>query len=49
MTLDGDPIDDVTLVKPSGTRVDVQIAARATSVDRPLLQAIALAVAGSVD
>ncbi|WP_155288906.1 hypothetical protein [Rhodococcoides fascians] len=49
MTLDGDPIEDVTLVKPSGTRVDVQIAARATSVDRPLLQAIALAVAGSVD
>ncbi|CCQ14621.1 putative uncharacterized protein [Rhodococcus sp. AW25M09] len=48
MTLDGDPIDEVTLVKPSGTRVDVEIAARATSVDRPLLQAIALAVAGSV-
>ncbi|MGV8875530.1 MAG: hypothetical protein ACOH2Q_23605 [Rhodococcus sp. (in: high G+C Gram-positive bacteria)] len=48
-TLDGEPIDDVTLVKPSGTRVDVQIAALATNVDRPLLQAIALAVAGSVD
>lgn len=48
MTLDGDPIDDVTLVKPSGTRVDVQIAASTTDVDRPLLQAIALAVAGSV-
>ncbi|OZF35394.1 hypothetical protein CH294_12245 [Rhodococcus sp. 14-2483-1-1] len=49
MTLDGDPIEEVTLVKPSGTRVDVQIAALATTVDRPLLQAIALAVAGSVD
>ncbi|MBW4782453.1 MAG: hypothetical protein NTX68_23075 [Rhodococcus sp.] len=49
MTLDGDPIEDVTLVKPSGTRVDVQIAASETDVDRPLLQAIALVVAGSVD
>nr|WP_314144955.1 hypothetical protein [uncultured Rhodococcus sp.] len=49
MTLEGEPIEDVTLVKPSGTRVDVQIAALATRVDRPLLQAIALAVAGSVD
>ncbi|WP_141214778.1 MULTISPECIES: hypothetical protein [unclassified Rhodococcus (in: high G+C Gram-positive bacteria)] len=49
MTLDGDPIDDITLVKPSGTRVDVQIAAAQTLVDRPLLQAIALTVAGSVD
>lgn len=49
MTLDGDPIDDVTLIKPSGTRVDVQITSAATIVDRPVLQAIALAVAGSVD
>ena len=48
-TSDGDPIDSVTLVKPSGTRVDVQIASAATIVDDAFLQAIALAVAGSVD
>ena len=48
-TSDGDPIDSVTLVEPSGTRVDVEIAAAATIVDESFLQAIALAVAGSVD
>ncbi|MFI8567531.1 hypothetical protein ACIGGF_13330 [Rhodococcus sp. NPDC078407] len=49
MTLDGDPVEGVTLVKPSGTGVDVGIAASETAVDRPLLQATAVAVAGSVD
>ncbi|WP_415972567.1 hypothetical protein [Rhodococcus sp. 077-4] len=51
--IDGVPVGDRSqsniVVKPSGTRVDVQIASAATVVDRSVLQGIALAAAGSID
>ncbi|NIL74798.1 MULTISPECIES: hypothetical protein [Rhodococcus] len=47
-SLDGKPIENVLLVKPSGTRIDVEFASNTKSLDRAMLQGIALAVASAV-